>query len=208
MKRTVFVLGGATVCALAAVPVVLAADPTPAGMVNPTYNAQGDLVRPDNFRNWIFVGASLGLSYDDGATQEGPGLFHHVYMQPEAYAHYKETGAFAEKTMLVMENYSAGQKVDPNLHGHFEDARVGVEVALKDKEKFPDGWAYFNFSTRAGLKETAKAFPKAMCYDCHNQHGADDNVFVQFYPVLKDIMKEQGRWKDIGEAKVAGGSKK
>ena len=176
-------------------------DPAPKGMVAPAYNEDGALVLPTDYADWIFVGASLGLSYNENVRREGPGLFHHIYIQPEAYAHYRSTGKFPEKTMLVMENFSAGSKENPNLHGYFEDEFKGLEVALKDSEQFEDGWAYFNFSSSKGLKPTAKAFPKAVCFDCHDQHAADDNVFVQFYPVLKREMVKQGRWESSEHAK-------
>jgi hypothetical protein len=60
-------------------------------------------------------------------------------------------------------------------------------VALKDRSKFEEGWAYIDFGN--GRKKSATAFPKAACYDCHLQHGAVDNVFTQFYPVLRDLKK-------------------
>lgn len=172
-------------------------------MVHPEYNGEGHLLLPTDYREWVFAGASIGLSYFGKEAPDGPGIFHHVYIQPEAYRHYRETGKFPEKTMLVMENYSAGSKEDnttgkitegkefETLHGHFEDNRVGVEVALKDSETFEDGWAYFNFSSRDGLRETGPAFPKAVCWNCHNEHGADDNVFVQFYPTLRDHLEKR-----------------
>jgi hypothetical protein len=174
--------------------------PPPEGMVQPAYDNAGALIRPEGYREWIFVGSSLGLSYSKpNPDQVGPGIFHHIYIQPQAYKHYTETGTFPEKTMLVMENYTAGSKEDntakeltkdkeefENLNGHFEDQRTGVEVALKDSERFEDSWAYFNFSTRAGLLAAAKPFPKAACWDCHNAHAAVDNVFVQFYPILRE----------------------
>lgn len=155
-------------------------------MVKPSYDDEGALNIPVGYREWVFVGASLGLSYSEEIKREGPGRFHHIYMQPESYRQYRDEGTFPEKTMLVMENYSAGSKENPNLHGHFEDERVGLEVALKDSEQFEDGWAYFNFTTAKGLGQTAKAFPKAACYDCHAEHAQDDNVFVQFYPILRE----------------------
>ena len=37
------------------------------------------------------------------------------------------------------------------------------------------------------LKPTAKAFNKRVCFACHNEHAQDDNVFVQFYPVLRKV---------------------
>ena len=172
-------------------------------MAQPQYTDENHLVLPTGYRTWIFVGSSIGLSYFDKEEPAGPGLFHHVYIQPEAYRHYIETGTFPEKTMLVMENYSVGSKEESTaaplmegkefqiLHGKYEDARVGLEVALKDSERFEDGWVYFNFSSRDGLKETGAAFPKAVCWSCHNTHGADDNVFVQFYPILREPLEKR-----------------
>lgn len=190
MKR--ILAAATTVAALAtAAGLVHAAQTGVAEMAQPQYNGDGALQRPTGYREWVFVGASLGLSYSEELRREGPGNFHHVYMQPEAYRHYRDEGTFPEKTMLVMENYNAGSKVNPNLHGHFEDERVGLEVALKDSEQFEDGWAYFMFSTPDGLKESAKAFPKAACYDCHAEHAADDNVFVQFYPILREARADK-----------------
>ena len=113
-------------------------------------------------------------------------MFHNVYIQREAFDHYMETGEFPEKTILAMENFSPGSKVSINQKGYFEDKLVGFEVALKDHDQFEEGWAYFNFTQRGGdLKATAKAFPKAACYSCHDQHAANDNVFTQFYPILR-----------------------
>jgi hypothetical protein len=184
-----------------------AADSNPlAAMVHPRYNDDGALIRPLEYRKWVFVGSSLGLSYFGKEDPAGPGIFHHIYMQPEAYDHYVETGKFPEKTMLVMENYSAGAKGDNTadgvvegkeefkiLHGHFEDARVGIEVALKDSETFEDGWAYFMFNGKDGLLNEANAFPKTVCWSCHNARAADDNVFIQFYPILREHYEKRNK---------------
>ncbi len=185
MKQVAF---GISVCVvlILVVGAVQAASDGLESMVKPSYDEEGALRVPTDYREWVFVGASLGLSYSEEIKREGPGRFHHVYMQPEAYRQYRDEGTFPEKTMLVMENYSAGSKENPNLHGHFEDKRVGLEVALKDSDQFEDGWAYFNFTAAKGFRQTAKAFPKAACYDCHAEHAQDDNVFVQFYPILRE----------------------
>ncbi len=178
--------------------------PPPHGMTQPAYDDQGRLIRPEGYRNWVFVGSSLGLDYSQPIEgQYSAGVFHHVYMQPEAVKHYQETGNFPEKTMLVMENYTAGTKDEntakeltkgkeefENLNGHFSDARVGVEAAVKDSAKGPDSWSYYAFGSRAGLLPAAKAFPKKSCWECHDKHAAVDNVFVQFYPILREARAE------------------
>ncbi len=154
-------------------------------MTQPRYADGKQLMLPEDYRSWVYVGASIGLSYSEAARDAGPGAFHHVYLQPEAYAQFKRTGKFPEKTMLVMEVHKPEQKVSINKQGYFEGDRVAVEVALKDHDKFEEGWAYFDFAN--GSKKTSTAFPKTACWSCHNQHGEDDNVFTQFYPVLRDL---------------------
>ena len=155
-------------------------------MTQPKYSDK-QLMLPEGFHNWVFVGASIGLSYSEQARTDGPGAFHHIYIQPEAYAHFKRTGQFPEKTMLVMEVYKPEQKVSINKQGYFEGDRVALEVALKDHDKFEEGWAYFDFGN--GRRSVATAFPKNTCWSCHNEHGETDNVFTQFYPILREAKK-------------------
>ena len=156
-------------------------------MVQPAYTAEGDLIRPEGYRTWVFVGASLGLSYNEGAGErEGPGAFTNVYIQPQAYRYFMDTGEFPEKTMLPMDVFRPGSRESINQAGYFEKDFAGMEAAVKDSERYADGWAYLSFRDRAGgLKPAAAAFPKASCYDCHAEHAATDNVFTQFYPVLR-----------------------
>ncbi len=178
----------ALIAALAAAVQLRKADARPAldGMVEPSYAAEGDLMRPEGYRTWVFVGASLGLSYIEGTEREGPGTFTNVYIQPEAYRYFMETGEFPEKTMLPMDVFRPGSRESINQAGYFEKDFLGMEVAVKDSERYPEGWAYLSFRDRAGgLKAAASAFPKDRCFDCHAEHGATDNVFTQFYPVLQ-----------------------
>ncbi|MEO7146092.1 MAG: cytochrome P460 family protein [Bryobacteraceae bacterium] len=157
----------------------------PTGMTLPRFSARGQLLRPEHYREWIFAGSSLGMGYREGAAS-GEQKFHNVYLQPEAYRSYAATGAFPDKTILVMEVVTAGSNASINRTGHFEDRFAGIEVAVKDRARFPEQWAYFNFIGSGGeALAAATAFPKESCWNCHHQHAAADNVFVQFYPVLK-----------------------
>ena len=55
---------------------------------------------------------------------------------------------------------------------------------------FPEKWGYFNFIGTGGKPlPQAKAFPRDACWSCHNQHATADNVFVQFYPVLRQGLR-------------------
>ncbi len=153
----------------------------------PRFTDANELLRPQGYREWVFVGASLGMSYDEnGAVQKDP-KFHNVYLHPRAHRHFKQTGRFPEGTILAMEVLTAGSQASINRQGHFEDRLVGVEAAVKDSSRFPEGWAYFSFTGPNGaLTPTAKAFPKERCWACHREHADTDNVFSQFYPVLRE----------------------
>jgi hypothetical protein len=157
-------------------------------MFQPRFTDGNQLIRPEGFREWMFVAANMNMGYTEGQTPPpAESRFHNIYIQREAYKEYAATGKFPDKTVLVMEVIAAGTNASINKKGVFEDKPVGMEVALKDEKRFPEKWAYFNFTGSGGaLLPQAKAFPKESCWNCHNAHAAAENVFVQFYPVLRE----------------------
>jgi hypothetical protein len=156
-----------------------------AGLEEPRFTAHKELIRPEGYREWVFVGSSLGLSYQEGQPSNDP-KFHNIYLKPSVYQHFQKTGSFPDGTILVMEVATAASQVSINRHGQFQDRFVGIEAAVKDSSRFPEKWAYFSFIGEDGRpKDTAKAFPQQACWSCHNEHAATDNVFTQFYPVLR-----------------------
>lgn len=92
---------------------------------------------------------------------------------------------------MALSIYEPSQEDKLARQGFYSGDRSALEIALKDSERFAEGWAYFDFG--AGDIPAAIAFPTAKCYDCHAEHAADDNVFVQFYPVLRDLDRSRGR---------------
>jgi cytochrome P460 len=155
-------------------------------MAEPRYADGNQLLRPEGYRKWMFAGSSLGMGYTEGQAPRAA-TFHNIYIQPEAFRQYEAKGTFPDKTILVMEVIAPGTNASINRQGQFEDRFIGIETAVKDENRFPDKWAYFNFiGTDGGALAQSKAFPKQACWKCHNEHGAVDNVFVQFYPVLRE----------------------
>ena len=152
----------------------------------PRFTRDNELIRPENYRKWIFIGASLGMSYDDDGDSSSK-RFHNIYIKPSAYEAFQRTGGFPEKTVLVMEMLTAGSQSSINRQGHFEDKFAGLEAAVKDSSRFPESWAYFSFSVpnTGPPKAKAAAFPQKRCWSCHKEHAATDNVFSQFYPILR-----------------------
>jgi hypothetical protein len=159
------------------------------GAAAPRFTEKGELVKPEGVERWILAGASLGLDYSDSpARADGaPGRFHNVYLEPGAYAAFLRTGAFPQGTLLAMTVYEPEERIPPQRHGYVEGELVGLEVAVKDSARFEEGWAYFGFAQDAerGFEGTARAFPAAACFACHRAHAARDNVFTQFYPLLR-----------------------
>jgi hypothetical protein len=151
----------------------------------PRYTAAGDLVMPDRIDTWIRVGSSIGLGYGS-SDDPPPGMFHNVAMEPAAYESFRRTGRFPNHTQLALTIYGPAHGVAPAEHGWFEGELAAVEVAVKDTGRFPGGWAYFGFGL-GGPGRAAPPFPRERCAGCHAQHAARDNVFLQFYPLLRDF---------------------
>ncbi len=151
------------------------------------------LLRPEGYREWIFIGSSLGLRYDENDEKQRPEEleYKNIYINPVAYREYVKTGRFPQGTMLVLEIATAETKKEPGLRGSYQKEFVGLLAAVKDRERFKEEWAYFRFTDKDGkLLDKARPFPKATCYDCHRQKAAVDNVFTQFYPVLRATNKK------------------
>jgi hypothetical protein len=157
---------------------------------DPAGRAAGDLPRflgermecPTGYDTWPVVGASLGLSYSSH-TSGGPGSFHRVYMNPSAYAAFKKTGTFPDGTTFVLAIHEARERGSILRGGFYEGAPEALEASVKDRSRFPSGWAYFDFANGAG--KSATPFADNQCHACHAAHGEKDSVFVQFYPNLR-----------------------
>jgi len=153
-----------------------------------TMNADGELVRPTNYRSWVYVGTPLTPNELNNGKAAFP-EFHNVYIDPASYKHYKNTGKWKEGTILMKELVSVGTKAAVSGNGYFMGDFIGLEATIKSKEHFPDepgNWAYFSFTnpTEGTLSATGKAFQTNQCNACHNTSAGDDFVFTQYYPVL------------------------
>lgn len=155
-----------------------------------TINGSGDLVRPQNYRTWVFVGTPLTPNDMNDGKAAFP-EFHSVFIDPISYAYYKETGEWRDGTILVKELISVGSKAAVSGKGYFMGDFIGLEATIKSKKHFadePGNWAYFSFTNpETGiLKATGTAFKTNQCNSCHQASASDDFVFTQYYPVLRD----------------------
>lgn len=165
-----------------------AATEQPSGGEEPRYTPDNRMLRPDNYREWVWLSSGLGMSYTAGPADENPG-FDNVFVNPSAYRSFMATGKWPDKTVLVLETRSSVSKSSINQSGRVQGEMTGMEVHVKDERRFPGKWAFFGFgnSVQAGTLIPTSAG----CYSCHKQHGAVDTTFVQFYPTLMDVAKQK-----------------
>jgi hypothetical protein len=161
-----------------------------------TFNSDGELIRPAGWREWVFVGSPLTPNSLNGGEAAFP-EFHSVYIDPESWAHWKETGTFREGTMFAKELTLVGTTAATSGIGFFNGDLQGFEIAHKDSERYTaesGGWAYYTFGHKPEpYADSTAAMPTAACAACHTAAAADDMVFTQYYPIIRAA-------KDAGDA--------
>jgi Cytochrome P460 len=189
--RLAFVRGGLAIIAMGLTVTLVSVSPSRAesdATDQPRFNAKGELIRPEGWREWIYVGTPLtpnSLNPPEAAFPE----FHSVYIDPKSWEHYKATGEFRDGTMLAKELASVASTQATSGKGFFMGELIGFEIAYKSSEHFPDdpgNWAYFSFGHHPEpYDQTAAKQPVLACAACHSASAAQDNVFIQYYPVIR-----------------------
>lgn len=193
MKR---IFAAAAALAYVGVAAVALQGQQPAGD-GPRYQSGNQLVRPTNYREWPFLGAGLGLTYDADpgpGAQNRPQNFSNVFVNPSSYRHFMQTGTWKDGTVFVLEVRASATGTAPNTTGRYQTGMVALEAEVKDS-KFPNGWAYFEFGRATALRDAAEPLAgqrEAGCIDCHTKHTAVERTFVQFYPHLLEVAKAKG----------------
>jgi hypothetical protein len=156
----------------------------------PKYTSDGQLKVPEDYRDWTYLTTGFDMSYNPAMQAGDHHMFDNVFVNPEAYKVFVETGTWPDKTVLALEVRGAEGKGSINQKGNYQGVGVmALEVHVKDESRFPGKWTFFGFD---GSK-TAKMIPtSADCYSCHAEHAAVDTTFVQFYPTLLPIAKGKG----------------
>lgn len=153
------------------------------------FDEQDNLIRPEGYREWIYIGSPLTPNDMNKGKAPFP-EFHAVYVQQQNFTEFKKIGKFPDGTILVKELISVGSKKAASGHGYFMGEFIGLEASLKDSKRYPNepgNWAYFSFTTEHGkpFKEKVKALPTSACNACHQSFAEEDWVFTQYYPVLQ-----------------------
>ncbi|KAA6462164.1 cytochrome P460 [Acidobacteria bacterium AB60] len=165
----------------------------------PAYEKNGDMKPPASYREWIYLTSGIDMSYSPKPDFADHSMFDNVFVNPEAYRTFVQTGTWPDKTVMVLEARMAQSKGSINQRGHFQGTDLmALEVHVKDTARFPDKWAFFEFDS---LDKPGSLVPQgAPCYTCHAAHGAVDTTFVQFYPTLLPLAQQK---KTLSQAYLA-----
>lgn len=163
------------------------------------YTANGEVIRPTNYREWIYLTSGLGMTY--GPTQPAAGrppIFDNVFVNPQSYKAFMNTGAWPDGTMFILELRRSVANASINNGGFTQTDVAMLEAAVKDSQRFADtgGWKYVELGAPPKAPESSAPLPAtASCYACHATHTAVENTFVQFYPTLFEVAREKGTIK-------------
>src|SRR5580658_3519773 len=161
----------------------------------PQYDAKGDLTRPADYREWMFLSAGYGMNYSPAPDSHE--MFTNVFVQRWAYGEFANSGKWPEQSMFVIDERDAASRSSINQKGRYQTDLTGLVVEVKDSTRNPDKWAYYFFKPDG---KTAEAMPKGnVCWSCHEDHAAVEHTFVQFYPTLKVVAKKFGTYNEARE---------
>ena len=140
---------------------------------------------PADYREWIYLTSGMDMTYAQagavGLTADKKSVFDNVFVNPEAYKVFKQTGTWPDKTTFILENRIGEPNVSINKGGRTQSHDIsGVEIHAKMNNE----WVFYV----RGKDGQEHLVPKpASCYTCHEEHAASDTTFVQFYPTLLPI---------------------
>ncbi len=156
----------------------------------PRFTADGQLMLPQDYRQWVFLSSGLGMTYGPAASADpAHPLFDNVFVNPSSYRAFLETGHWPDKTMFVLEIRSATGQGSINNAGHYQSELRAIEAEVKDEQRFPQKWSYFGFD---GKDRATALGANSSCNTCHGANAAVENTFVQFYPTLLEAAKSKG----------------
>src|SRR5882757_7224152 len=66
------------------------------------FTTDGKVLRPVEYRRWIYLSSGFGMSYDPNAGGNGAPAFTNVFVNPASYDYFQANGKWPDKTMFVL----------------------------------------------------------------------------------------------------------
>jgi len=151
-------------------------------------DARGSIRLPDGFDRWPVLGAWATAS---GGAGKPVDEMHTVYVSPGGIEAFRETGTFADGTVLVKEGRGARPSLLTTGNAHWPtDTKVWFVMVRDSKGSHPDnplwreGWGWALFEAGSPGKQVAESF-EAACQSCHEPAKDTDWIYKDAYPVLR-----------------------
>ena len=160
-----------------------------APLAGASYTDSGELRFPADTDSWIFVGTTMGGDYNEEPFDPTAGAtFGVVQMEPSAYRYFLANGEYADGTMFLLSFHASAAKSEPQLQGFVQGELEAQEIHVIDKARFAEGRAFFFYADGGQATPVAAKVPDGSeCVSCHNEHGAYNGTFTQFYPPLRAL---------------------
>ncbi len=157
------------------------------------YSRDAKLILPKDYREWVFLSSGIGMAYTSSIVPNPNPTFENVFVNPQSYQAFLKTGTWPDKTILILEFRASQSQLSINKDGRVQTKVTAIEAHVKDASH--GGWAFYSFGD--GTQQQGTLLPKTEdCYSCHQQNGAVDNTFVQFYPTLAEIARAKGTFSE------------
>lgn len=147
---------------------------------------EGKISLPADVRShWVHLGS--WVVNDDEAPGAG---FHDVYTQPEVAQAYRDTGEFADGTVLVKEIRGIeSAEMTTGLALWAGEPQIWFVMVKDAQERFDgphwsNGWGWALFKADAPTQNVSESFEET-CKGCHVPAQQTDWVFVEGYPTLR-----------------------
>jgi hypothetical protein len=158
------------------------------------FNAEGALIPPADYREWVFLTSGLDMNYAASPPMDGMSMFDNVFVDPASWRVFKQTGHWPDGAVFVKEARGAATKGSINRNGQYQTVEaMGLEAHVHDEKRFKGGWGFFELDGSAPARQIPY---QASCYACHQAHGAVDTTFTQFYPTARPIAEKAGSFQD------------
>jgi hypothetical protein len=156
------------------------------------FTTDGKLMKPAALDQWVFLGTSLGMGYNEMRMQSDPsdpGQFQVVLMEPGAYRYFMEHGDYAPGSMFLLSFYDSDQRRSINKTGFVQSSLASYEIHRIGAGKAEEEHQFYLFQPR---DTEGNPLPKGNeCVRCHVAHGAFEGTFAQFYPAIRDRIPKE-----------------
>jgi hypothetical protein len=132
-----------------------------------------ELLLPATYRNWVVLSPSAA-----GMPQhKHKHVVSKLYVEPWSYEQFTKTGAWPNKTVIVMEllNTKSPAKGSAGL--------MGLEAAVKNDSQFPNPWTYYGI-----VYDREQPRAKAAETDCKDREDPLDSMLTMAFPTLRAVI--------------------